>query len=317
MGLVQHLGKERTKQFDDLCIQKEIAMKQKKNHNASFLDLQFITSSISTTLVLLLLGLVVFFVLAAGNLSVYVREHINFSIILNNDMQERDILRMQKALNARPFIRSTQYISKEQALREYIDETGTDPQEFVDYNPLSASIEIKLRSDYANTDSLEYIKERIGRNAIVKDIVYQQELIDAVNRNIGRISLWLLGLAALLLLISFALINNTIKLTIYSKRFLIHTMKLVGASWGFIRRPFLWRNFWIGFLAAVMADGLLWGAAAWVVTCEPGLVQVVTPEVLLLVSGVLLVLGVLITTVCALLSINKYLRMKASTLYAV
>ena len=187
----------------------------------------------------------------------------------------------------------------------------------MDYNPLSASIEIKLRSDYANTDSLEYIKERIGRNAIVKDIVYQQELIDAVNRNIGRISLWLLGLAALLLLISFALINNTIKLTIYSKRFLIHTMKLVGASWGFIRRPFLWRNFWIGFLAAVMADGLLWGAAAWVVTCEPGLVQVVTPEVLLLVSGVLLVLGVLITTVCALLSINKYLRMKASTLYAV
>ena len=138
-----------------------------------------------------------------------------------------------------------------------------------------------------------------------------------MNRNIGRISLWLLGLAALLLLISFALINNTIKLTIYSKRFLIHTMKLVGASWGFIRRPFLWRNFWIGFLAAVMADGLLWGAAAWVVTCEPGLVQVVTPEVLLLVSGVLLVLGVFITTVCALLSINKYLRMKASTLYAV
>ena len=246
-----------------------------KNNLVSGFDMQFVTSSISTTLVLLLLGLVVFFVLAAHNLSVYVKENISFSILISDDMKEADILKLQKQLDKEAFVKETEYISKEQALREYIDETGTDPQEFVDYNPLSASIEIKLRSDYANTDSLEYIKERIGRNAIVKDIVYQQELIDAVNRNIGRISLWLLGLAALLLLISFALINNTIKLTIYSKRFLIHTMKLVGASWGFIRRPFLWRNFWIGFLAAV------------------------------------------ITTVCALLSINKYLRMKASTLYAV
>ena len=294
-------------------------MARRKNGNkvVSGVDMQFVTASISTTLVLLLLGMVLFFVLSARNLSVFVRENIIFSLLLDDNLQNNDVISLQRSLAKEPFVKEIEYISKEQALREYIDETGADPQEFVDYNPLLASIEIKLRSDYANSDSLACIKERLGRNAVVKDIVYQQELIDAVNRNIGRISLWLLGLAALLLLISFALINNTIKLTIYSKRFLIHTMKLVGASWGFIRRPFLWRNFWIGFLSAVVAGGLLWGAAAWAVTYEPGLIQVVTPEVMLLVSVALLVTGVLITTLCALFSINKYLRMKAGTLYTV
>lgn len=294
-------------------------MAGRKNGNkmVSGIDMQFVTASISTTLVLLLLGMVLFFVLSARNLSVFVRENIVFSLLLDDGLQNHDVAALQRSLAEEPFVKELEYISKEQALREYIGETGTDPQEFVDYNPLSASIEIRLRSDYANSDSLELIKERIGRNAQVKDIVYQQELLDAVNRNIGRISLWLLGLAALLLLISFALINNTIKLTIYSKRFLIHTMKLVGASWGFIRRPFLWRNFWIGFLSAVVAGGLLWGAAAWAVTAEPGLIQVVTPGVMLLVSAALLVSGVLITTLCALFSINKYLRMKAGTLYTV
>ena len=140
----------------------------------SGVDMQFVTASISTTLVLLLLGIVLFSVLAARNLSVYVRENISFSLLLDDNLQHHDVLNLQHALAKEPFVKETEYISKEQALQEYIDETGTDPQEFVDYNPLSASIEIKLRSDYANTDSLEYIKERIGRNAIVKDIVYQQ-----------------------------------------------------------------------------------------------------------------------------------------------
>ena len=146
-------------------------------------------------------------------------------------------------------------------------------------------------------------------------MLYQKDLIDAVNDNIRNISLLLLGLAVILTLISFALINNTIRLAIYSKRFLIHTMKLVGASWAFIRRPFLRRNFWIGVLAAFIADGILWGAAYWLVSYEPELVKVITPEVMVLVSGAVLVFGVLITWLCALLSINKYLRMKASTLY--
>ena len=153
------------------------------------------------------------------------------------------------------------------------------------------------------------------QNTNIQEILYQKDLINAVNENLRNISLLLLGLAGVLALISFALINNTIRLTIYSKRFLIHTMKLVGASWGFIRRPFLWRNFWIGVLAACMADGMLWGAAVWLVSYEPELVQIITPQVMMLVSAIVLVFGVLITWLCALFSINKYLQMKSSALY--
>lgn len=293
-------------------------MKSKSRNNAvSYFDMQFITSSISTTLVLLLLGLVVFFVLAANNLSVYVRENINFSVLISDDMKEIDILKLQKRLNNEPFVKETEYISKKQALKEQTEAMGTDPQEFLGYNPFTASIEIKLHSDYANSDSIAKIEKLIKRNTNIQDVLYQKDLIDAVNENIRNISLVLLALAVMLTFISFALINNTIRLAIYSKRFLIHTMKLVGASWGFIRRPFLKRNIWSGVLAAFIADTILMGAAYWLVSYEPELIRVITPEVMLLVSGAVLVFGVVITFLCAYLSINKYLRMKASTLYYV
>lgn len=293
-------------------------MKSKSRNNAvSYFDMQFITSSISSTLVLLLLGLVVFFVLAANNLSVYVRENINFSVLISDDMKETDILKLQKRLNNEPFVKETEYISKKQALKEQTEAMGTDPQEFLGYNPFTASIEIKLHSDYANSDSIAKIEKLIKRNTNIQDVLYQKDLIDAVNENIRNISLVLLALAVMLTFISFALINNTIRLAIYSKRFLIHTMKLVGASWGFIRRPFLKRNIWSGVLAAFIADTILMGAAYWLVSYEPELIRVITPEVMLLVSGAVLVFGVVITFLCAYLSINKYLRMKASTLYYV
>lgn len=293
-------------------------MKSKSRNNAvSYFDMQFITSSISTTLVLLLLGLVVFFVLAANNLSVYVRENINFSVLISDDMKETDILKLQKRLNNEPFVKETEYISKKQALKEQTEAMGTDPQEFLGYNPFTASIEIKLHSDYANSDSIAKIEKLIKRNTNIQDVLYQKDLIDAVNENIRNISLVLLALAVMLTFISFALINNTIWLAIYSKRFLIHTMKLVGASWGFIRCPFLKRNIWSGVLAAFIADTILMGAAYWLVSYEPELIRVITPEVMLLVSGAVLVFGVVITFLCAYLSINKYLRMKASTLYYV
>ena len=286
-----------------------------KHNSVSYFDMQFVTSSISTTLVLLLLGLVVFFVLGAHNLSVYVKENINFSILISDDMKESDILKLQKKLDKEPFVKATEYISKKQALREQIEAMGTDPQEFLGYNPFTASIEVKLHSDYANSDSIAKIEKKIKKNTNIQEVLYQKDLIDAVNDNIRNISLMLLGLAVILTFISFALINNTIRLTIYSKRFLIHTMKLVGASWSFIRRPFLRRNFWIGVLSAVIADAVLWGAAYWLVSYEPELIRVITPDVMLLVSVSVLIFGVLITWLCALLSINKYLKMKAGTLY--
>ena len=286
-------------------------MKSKnKNNSVSYFDMQFITSSISTTLVLLLLGLVVFFVLAAHNLSIYVRENINFSVLISDDMKEADILKLQKRLDKEPFVKQTEYISKKQALKEQTEAMGTDPEEFLGYNPFTASIEIKLHSD-----SIAKIEKLIKKNTNIQEVLYQRELIDLVNENIRNISLVLLTLAVVLTLISFALINNTIRLAIYSKRFLIHTMKLVGASWGFIRRPFLRRNIWSGVLAGIMADAILMGAAYWLVSYEPELIRVITPEVMLLVSGSVLVFGIIITFLCAYLSINKYLRMKASTLY--
>lgn len=290
-------------------------MKSKNRNKKSFLDMQFITSSISTTLVLLLLGLVVFFVLTAHTLSVYVRENISFSVLVSDDMKESDVLKFQSKLNKEPFVKSSEYISKKKALKEQTEAMGTDPEEFLGYNPFTASIEIKLNSNYANSDSITKIEKLIKKNSNIQDVLYRKDLIDAVNENIKNISLLLLGLAGILTFISFALINNTIRLAIYSKRFLIHTMKLVGANWGFIRRPFLMKNIWSGILAGLFADGILVSLAYWATTYEEELNTVVTPQIMLIVCGSVLVFGIIITTLCAYLSINRYLRMKASTLY--
>lgn len=281
----------------------------------SFFNMQFITSSISTTLVLLLLGMVVFFVLSANNLSTYVRENIGISVLVSDDMKEPEALKFQKTLNEKSYVKESLYISKEQALKEQTEAMGTDPAEFLGYNPFTASIEIKLNAQYANSDSIAWIEKEILTNKKVMEVSYPQNLIDSVNRNIQKVSIFLLGLAALLTLISFALINNTIRLAIYSKRFLIHTMKLVGASWSFIRRPFLVRNVWIGVLAGIMADAVLLGMAYMLVKYEPQLIEIITPNTLLIVMASVLVFGLAITFLCAYISINKYLRMKASALY--
>lgn len=281
----------------------------------SFFNMQFITSSISTTLVLLLLGMVVFFVLSANNLSNYVRENIGFTVLVSDDMKEPEALKFQKILNEKTYVKESAYISKEQALREQTEAMGTDPAEFLGYNPFTASIEIKLNAEYANSDSIAWIEKEILANKKVMEVSYPQDLLDSINQNLQKVSLFLLGLAALLTLISFALINNTIRLAIYSKRFLIHTMKLVGASWGFIRRPFLLRNMWIGILAGLLADAILIAMASMLVKYEPELVEIVTPQTMLIVMASVFVFGLAITSLCAYISINKYLRMKASTLY--
>ena len=286
---------------------------QKKSD--SIFNMQFITSSISTTLVLLLLGMVVFFVLSANNLSTYVRENIGFTILVSDDMKEPEILKLQSDMEKKRYVKGALYISKEQALKEQTEAMGTDPAEFLGYNPFTASIEIKLNAAYANSDSIAWIEKEIMANKKVMEINYPQNLLDSVNRNIQRLSMFLIGLAALLTLISFALINNTIRLAVYSKRFLIHTMKLVGASWGFIRRPFLLRNMWIGILAAGIADAILMTSAYTLVNYEPQLIDIITPSTLLVVMITVFMFGVTITSLCACFSINKYLRMKASTLY--
>lgn len=285
-----------------------------RKHKSIF-DMQFITAGISTTMVLFLLGLVVFFVLTANNLSVYIRENIAFSAILDDGIKETSIIKLQESLNKKDYIKQTIYISKDQALKEQIEAMGTDPSEFLGHNPFNASIEIKLNAGYTHPDSIKWIEKELMANKNILEISYPQNLLDSVNRNLHKISAFLLGLAVLLSLISFSLINNTIRLTIYSKRFLIHTMKLVGASWGFIRRPFITRNLWIGILSGAVANAILTASAYTAVKYEPELLAIVSPKSIMIVAAAVMVFGMIITTLCAYISINKYLRMKISELY--
>lgn len=277
--------------------------------------MQFITAGISTTMVLFLLGLVVFFVLTANNLSVYIRENIAFSAILDDGIKETSIIKLQESLNKKDYVKQTVYISKDQALKEQIEAMGTDPSEFLGHNPFNASIEIKLNAGYTHPDSIKWIEKELMENKSILEVSYPQNLLDSVNRNLQKISAFLLGLAVMLSLISFSLINNTIRLTIYSKRFLIHTMKLVGASWGFIRRPFITRNLWIGILSGTVANAILTASAYTAVKYEPELLAIVSPESIMIVAAAVMVFGMIITTFCAYISINKYLRMKISELY--
>ena len=285
-----------------------------KKHKSTF-DMQFITAGISTTMVLFLLGLVVFFVLTANNLSVYIRENIAFSAILDDGIKETSIIKLQESLNKKDYVKQTVYISKDQALKEQIEAMGTDPSEFLGHNPFNASIEIKLNAGYTHPDSIKWIEKELMENKSILEVSYPQNLLDSVNRNLQKISAFLLGLAIMLSLISFSLINNTIRLTIYSKRFLIHTMKLVGASWGFIRRPFITRNLWIGILSGTVANAILTASAYTAVKYEPELLAIVSPESIMIVAATVMVFGMIITTLCAYISINKYLRMKISELY--
>ena len=285
-----------------------------RKHKSIF-DMQFITAGISTTMVLFLLGLVVFFVLTANNLSVYIRENIAFSAILDDGIKETSIIKLQESLNKKDYVKQTVYISKDQALKEQIEAMGTDPSEFLGHNPFNASIEIRLNAGYTNPDSIKWIEKELMANKSILEISYPQNLLDSVNRNLQKISAFLLGLAVLLSLISFSLINNTIRLTIYSKRFLIHTMKLVGASWSFIRRPFITRNLWIGILSGAVANAILTASAYTAVKYEPELLAIVSPKSIMIVAAAVMVFGMIITTLCAYISINKYLRMKISELY--
>ena len=287
-------------------------MKQKKK---SAIDIQFITACISTSLVLLLLGSVVLVVLTAGRLSDHVRENLELSLLLDDGAKPAEVDRIVHYVEEQCYTKEVRYISKEDILAEQITSMGLDPTEFLGYNPYTASIEVKLKADYANTDSIVLIKNKLMRYTQIREVSYPSELMDNVNDNIRKVSVLLLALALTLSLISFALISNTIKLTIYSQRFLLHTMKLVGASWRFIRRPFLIRNLGIGVISGVLANGALGGGIYLLLRYEPQMYQLFTPVTFAVVGCSVMIFGMLITLACAYVSINRFLRMKAGDLY--
>lgn len=292
----------------------EKAMPNNTKSNGLF-NTQFATSCISTSLVLILLGTIVLFVLTAKNLSDYMRENINVSLLLNESMSDKDIDAFKQEISEKPYVKEIEYISKEQALNEECKAMGTDPTEFLGYNPFTASIEVRLNAQYANSDSLNKINNELRSNSNVVDVIYQKELMDSVNRNIRKVSIILLIIAVLFTYISFALINNTVRLTIFSQRFLINTMKLVGASWWFIRKPFLKRSAILGIMSVITANALLYVGLQALKNYEPQITSIITDEVLYIVGGTVLVFGMLITFTCTYFSLSRYLRMNSNELY--
>lgn len=292
-------------------------MRKKQYKASNHRGLQVVTLCISTSMVLILLGFVIFSVLMGKNLSSYVKENLVVTVMMEQDMTNSEAQQICKKLQSRPYVKSLNYISKEQALKEASRDLGTNPSEFAGVNPFQPSVEITAKADYANNDSLRWIARELKSYSRVTEVSYQHDLIEQVNQSLAKISIGLLIVAALLTFISFSLINNTVRLGIYARRFSIHTMKLVGASWGFIRAPFLRRAVGVGLVAAIVADGFLAGCIyAWYLH-EPEILTVMGWQELAITGGAVFLFGILITMLCASISVNKFLRMKASELYKI
>lgn len=275
------------------------------------------TLCISTTLVLILLGMMVFSVLTARNLSSYVKENLTVTVMLGDKVTSNQAKLFCRDLYHRPYTRDVDYISKEQAKQEQCAAMGSDPSEFLGFNPFVATLEVRMKSDYANCDSLKWISAELKKRPEVTDVAYQEDLMDKVNSNLRKLGFILLVLAVLLTCVSFSLINNSVRLSIYSRRFQIHTMKLVGASWGFIRRPFLRRAVCIGIVAALLACLALGGGVYALYTYEPNIIMVITWCELAVTGASVLLFGIVITAMCSWFSVNKFLRMTAGELYKI
>ena len=292
-------------------------MKRRQEKAGRRQGVQLVTLCISTSMVLVLLGLVVFSVQTSRNLSQWVKENLTVTVVLNDKVNADDAKQFCQNLYARPFSKNIDYISREQALKEQTEAMGSDPSEFLGMNPFPATLELQLHSDYANADSLVWIAQELRKNNEVADVAYQVDLMDSVNRNLAKLNILLLVLALLLTVISFSLINNTVRLSVYSRRFLIHTMKLVGASWSFIRRPFMKQGLVVGVIAALLAIMALGAAIYALYYYEPGILRIITWRELLITALSVLVFGLVITLTCSYVSVNRFLKMPAGELYKI
>ena len=292
-------------------------MKRRKKKTGSRRGVQLVTLCISTAMVLVLLGLVVLSVQTSLNLSQWVKENLTVTVMLSDDATDQDAKALRSALLKRPYSKTITYITREQALKEQSEAMDSDPSEFLGVNPFPASLELQMHSDYANRDSLKWIAAELKKHSSVADVAYQVDLMDSVNRNLTKINLLLLVLAALLTFVSFSLINNTVRLSVYSRRFLIHTMKLVGASWGFIRRPFMSQALLVGIIAALIAIVVLGAAVYGLYYYEPNVLMVITWRELVITAVAVLLFGIIITMTCSYISVNKFLKMSAGELYKI
>lgn len=275
----------------------------------------YATTIISISLVLFLLGIIGFLILNANRLSVYVKENLSFTILIKDNSRDAEVKRLQKILSATPYARSAEYIDKDKAAEKLKEELGEDFVEFIGYNPLLASIEVKLKAQWANPDSMAIIEAEVLNFPQVKEVHYQKNLLHAVNENIRNIT-YVLGLfSLLLLLIAMALINNTIRLSVYAKRFLIRTMQLVGASRGFIRKPFMLISILNGLAGATLAIVLLSGLIYYLNEEMDGIVGFSDVYLVGILFAFVTLIGILITFISTFFAVNKYLKLKTEQLY--
>jgi len=275
----------------------------------------YLTLVVSVSLVLFLLGILGLVLINAKGLSDYFRESLSFWVMLDDDAREADIRPLQKDLDAKTYVKSTEYVSKDEAAAKMKEELGEDFISFLGDNPLPPSIDVYLVSDYTSPDSVAKIEKYILEYPFVKEVYYQESLLYLINENVNKISVFLLVISLFLFLIALTIINNTIRLSIYSKRFIIRTMQLVGATRSFIRRPFLVQSAFHGFLAALISMILLMGLLYMI---EKEFFMMFTFEstnLLILLGLAIIITGILINIVSTWFSVNRYLSISEDKLY--
>ena len=275
----------------------------------------YFVSTLSIALVLVVVGILVFILLNARAISDHVKQNIGFSIIVKDNVNEAEMKKMQKLLDTKPFVASSVFVSKAEAARNFKEELGEDFEQVLGYNPLLPSIEVKLVPQYANNDSLEIIEKKLVAYDIIQEVSYQKSLVQYVNENVRKISIILLIAGAALVLISFTLIRNTIHLSVYSQRFLIKTMQLVGAKPFFICRPFIRNSVWFGFFGSMIANMILLLAVYFLQKEVGGVINIMNRDLLIVMVAFVFVSGILLSFVSSWMSVLKYLHKDLNDLY--
>lgn len=277
----------------------------------------YFTTTISVALVLFLVGLESMLFLSAHELMRHVKESMVLSIVMTENTNDEDIARMERLLDVVPYSLDYQYISREQALQDHIENLGENPQDFLGFNPLTDAFEVHLNADYAQMDSVAKIEASLLTLPFVAKVVYQKDVMKVLDNNLSEVSFMLSGIALILLLIALVLISNTIQLQVYSKRFIINTMRLVGATPWVIKWPFVRRNLRMGIEAALVALMLL---AMTYYYCQVHMGVVLFPLIWQNVGFVvvlMLAIGLLITFLASVAATNRYIRMKTSKMYEI
>lgn len=274
-----------------------------------------VSTVIGIALVLFMLGVLGFLVLNARSLERYFKENVRVELFLKRDLKEVDVMQFRKELDTEDYTFETRYVTADEAAEQLKKDLGEDFLGVLGSNPLLPSVELRLNADYAQADSLKWIVEQLKQDQRVQEVAYNAAVVENIDANVGKLGLLVLGFTALLLIIAIALINNTIRLAIYSKRFLIRTMHLVGATQWFIKKPFLGQSLWQGVIGAVLAIGLLVGLLQLVKHYMPDLLAFTDmPTLAMLFAGVL-ALGLLISLISTWFAVRRYLRMNSEDLH--